>query len=194
MHASGIGGEHAADLGRALCGEGDGEKLPGFLCRRLHALEHGTRFDRHRAVDGVDRENAVHAGELQDQGSCIQRTLRIGGGSPHRRGVSALRNDDEMVFGGEPENCRNLFGRSRTKERKRLALAAPAGIERRGFDFSRIRNDVIGTEEVGKLANQALAILFAKGGNDGTHESGSLRIIGRRAVVGKAALRGMLSN
>jgi hypothetical protein len=88
----------------------------------LQLRENAARLDGHREIDGIDRADAIHAAEGEnDVVSVLRRDA-----AADEPGIAALRHDRQPCLGADPHHCRDLGSRRRTdNEPGRAAPQAP---------------------------------------------------------------------
>src|SRR5262249_13097910 len=106
LNSPGIGREVAADLAAPLGAETQWEETIDALRRLLDLREDATGLDGHGEIDGIDRADAVHAPEAQDDAASVL----AGDGAAAEPGIAALRHDRDPRGMREPHDLGNLSG------------------------------------------------------------------------------------
>ncbi len=145
VDAAGVGGDDAADLGRALAADGEWQEEIVFGDRVLDGLERAAGVDGGGIVVGVDGADAVHAGEAEAH----LGVASVGQGAVDEAGIAALRHDRETEAGAGADHRLDLGRVARAQDRERAAgaVAEPGG-EVRGH---RVR---VGQDGVAERAGQ----------------------------------------
>ncbi len=162
LHATGIGGQVAADGARTLGGQAQREQAPGIARSVLHLLQRGAGFHHQGVVQRIDMAHAVEPGQGQQQWQWLACCL---GDRPARQPrVAALRYHRHAVRMAPGEQLRHL-GRVRRLcdgQGRAAPLAAPVGQERCG---------------VRRLGPQPAGIGGAQGGQGACGGGGDHRVL-----------------
>ena len=127
--AAGVGRQIATDLAAALGAEAQWEEPVGLGGGPLQIGEDAAGLDRHREIDRVDRSDAVHAAEGQNDVAAVLGRH----GAAHGAGVAALRHDRQPPLGADPHHRRHLGGRSRADDEPGGTPVEAPGLDEKGF-------------------------------------------------------------
>ena len=148
--AAGVGRQIAAYGARAFRGERQ-RKQPVLRVRGLLQAQQGhARFDRHGVRRRIDLAHLVHAVERQHD----LRAAFIGRLAANEAGVAALRHDRRVGLVADLENRRDLRGRARPHDARRLAEPQVALLDEIGVHVARVGQHVAFANDGGETLDE----------------------------------------
>ena len=104
--------------------------------------QYAAGLDGHREIDRVDRADAVHAAEGEDDvGPVLGRDA-----AADEAGVAALRHDRQPGFGADSHHCRDLCGRRGPYHEPGGTAPEAARLDQVGFLVRRIGDPTAGSD------------------------------------------------
>ena len=191
-HATGVGRKVAADLGRALGAQAQGEQPVGVLSRALDVGQDAAGLDRDRVVERIDLAHAIEP--RQRQHNLLARF--VGHRSTAQAGVATLGHDGRAYLRAQADDGGDLFGVGRPHDHARLPAIQAAfvqevrshlrGIGDRAFRPYRRANplDEIVRGHLGHGAHATTPFVMAGIKPDGS-VSGKVSSVRPRAAVGR---------
>ncbi len=142
--AAGVGREVAADLAAALGAEAERKKAVGRGGGFVQVGEDAAGLDRHREVDRVDRADAVHPAQCQDDVVALARR----DAAADEPGVAALRHDREPRGGADPHHRRHLLRRGRAHDQPGRAAIEAARLDQIRLLLARVGDPAPGADDL----------------------------------------------
>ena len=165
VDAARIGGQHAAELRRALRGQAHRQQQPGRGRCLLRGFEDAARLRLQREPDGIDLPYRVHPAEREHEFRLRPRSRRD---ARHRTGrearVAALRHDRDAGLGGRPHHGSDLGSIRGTRDGDSLAAILAAPVHHIGRDIVRLHQDMTRAEDVRQRRQQDSAVRTDHGG------------------------------